>query len=246
MNATEYFAQMCKEAGLDDESTSALAKLANNEKLSPKLAALVKTATEDYPAQLGRVRAAEEKVSKYDAWYPTAKQAADAALQRTAEVEAELARVRSGGMPPEFDPSKYVSKEDLMKFNTDMAGRFAGVIKDATSIAARHASKFGEEPDLNAIEKIAAEQNLPLQAAYDRWIEPRVEAKRKEDFDTKLKQAREEGARDALSRHKLPVDATPQETAPMFMQRPKEGAAPVDIDSELLSAWNSAGKSASQ
>jgi len=243
MSPKEYFAQMCKDAGLDEATTSALTAVADNEKLSPKLAALIKTANEDYPAQLGRVRAAEDKLKKYDEWYTTAKPIADQAVQRAAEIEAELARVRAGGDPPQFDASKYVSKEDLARFNADVAGRFAGVIKDTARIASRHAAKFGEELDLEAIDKLAQEQNLPISAAYDRWIQPRIEERQKKEFDEQLKKARDEGARDALSRHKLPIDPIPTDSAPVFAPRPKADAPAIDMDAELMNAWNSVGSS---
>ncbi len=240
MNAAEYFAQMCKEAGLDDAATSALTALANNEKLSPKFNSLVKRATEDFDAQTGRVKAAEEKVRKYDEWYPTAKAAADAALQRTAEVEAELARRGAGGDPPAFDASKYLTKEDLLKFNEESSKRFAGVLKDATRIAARHVSKFGEEPDLDAIEQVAVKENLPLAAAYDRWIQPRVDEANKKQFQKEKEEYANQKVADTLSRYKHPVDQVPTDAAPVYAPRPKAGDKPVDIDAELMAAWNGA------
>ena len=51
------------------------------------------------------------------------------------------------------------------------------------------------------------------------------------------KQSYDEGARDALSRHKLPVDAVPQDTAPMYRTvDPKD--VPKDMDADLLEAWH--------
>src|SRR4029077_18035897 len=50
-----------QEAGLSDDAvTAAVDKIAAHEKLSPKLNALLKTATEDYTAQVGRTRAMQE------------------------------------------------------------------------------------------------------------------------------------------------------------------------------------------
>ncbi len=237
--AAEYFAQMCREAGLDETTTSGLAAIANNEKLSPKLNSLVKRATEDFDAQTGRVKAAEERVQKWNEWGTEAQRAVDQANAQYQAAQAELQRLAAGGDPAGFDASKYLTKEDLVKFNQEMGQRYAGVIKDATRIASRHVAKFGEEPDMDAIEALAAKEGLPLMAAYGKWIEPRVEVQRKESFEKEKKEYADQQVRDALSRHQLPVDSAPVSQSIMF----KEAAANAparSTDEELLATWNGA------
>lgn len=228
-----YMTEALAEAGLtDNEVTSALTKLYANEKLSSKLNAVVKTATEDYQAQVGRVSALDAKDKTRDREMQDYYQRVNA---EHARVVKELNDLKAGGVPT-FDETKYVSKEDLRASITEMGGRFASVLKDATSITAAHVARFGEAPDLEAIEEIATKQNLPIRAAYDKYIEPRM--KEKEVADRKKWEAdtRAEMERDIRSQHKLPIDTRPPETAPIY-SRTKAADAPKDMDAELMDAW---------
>ena len=226
------------DAGMNDEQvTAALTKIYSNEKLSPKLNALVKTATEDYQAQVGRVKA-------YQEWYPKA----EAEYNRMAgeytramnELQALQQSMQSGGAPPAFDPTNYVSKSELIQMQNamqvDMGRRYAGVIKDTAELTAEHVARFKEKPDLNAIDKLATEQGLPIRAAYEKWIEPRVKEQEKQANEDWKKQQREEIERDLRSRYQLPAEQVAQEQSPMFR---KNVETPKDMDAELLQAWHS-------
>lgn len=224
-------------AGLNDaEVTAALSKIYANDKLGPKLNALVKTATEDYQAQLGRVK-------QYQDWYPKAQAEYDRMATEYNKAVAELTALQGGGngggngQPPAFDASKYVSKDDLLQFNREMGTRYAGVIKDSNRITAKHVSRFKEEPDFEAIDKIAQEQNLPIAAAYDKWIEPRVKEEEKAAKADWEKKTREEIERDVRSRHNLPIEHVAAEQSPLFRKGGKDDA-PKDMDAELLAAWH--------
>ncbi len=222
-------------AGLSDaQVTEALNKIYANEKLGPKLNALVKTATEDYQAQLGRVK-------QYQDWYPKAQAEYDRMATEYNKAVAELTALRgngnNGNEPPPFDASKYLTKDDLMKFNQEMGTRYAGVIKDSNRITARHVTRFKEEPDFEAIDKIATEQGIPLNMAYEKWVEPRVKEEEKQAKAQWEKQTREEIERDVRSRHNLPVEHVQADQSPLFRKGEKE--APKDMDQELLAAWHS-------
>ncbi len=221
-------------AGLSDaQVTEALAKIYTNEKLGPKLNALVKTATEDYQAQLGRVK-------QYQDWYPKAQAEYDRMATEYNKVVAELTAQNGGGngtpQPPTFDASKYVSKDDLVRFNAELGQRYAGVIKDSNRITASHAIRFKEAPDFEAIDKIATEQGIPLNLAYEKWVEPRVKEEEKAAKVQWEKQTREEIERDVRSRHNLPIEHVQAEQSPLFR---KGAEAPKDMDAELMAAWHS-------
>ncbi len=247
----EYFKALFAEAGIDDASTAAVLTHFANEKVSSKIGSVLKTALEDYPAQVGRVQATQKQLSDYEAkvkdWYA-------AELPKNEALRTELATLKAqqnGGYqePPAFDASKYLTKEDLQKFAMDQGARTATVIKSVGRLASRHAAKFGEELDVDALEEIASKKGLPLEAAYNEYIAPREEEKRNKDFDAKLKAAKEEGAREWASRHKLPVDAVPQESAPI--NRWTKGGSGGDpgkpvSDAELLDTWQSANSSSSR
>ena len=238
MTAEQYFKQLCSEAGMDEATTTALIAAANNEKLSPKMNELIRRATDDFSAMQGRATASERKLGEYENWYKTADEQYRTAM---AELEQYRQAVNTGNQIPQIDTSKYLTKEDLLKFNQDRDARYSQVIKEGLRLASRHAVKFNEELDVDALEKLATESGLPLSAAYDKWIQPRIEEKQKNEWEQKLKLAREEGAKDALSRHKLPVDPVPQEQS-LIHHRPPADSIPKDIDSELLAAWNGAGR----
>lgn len=240
--AEQYFKQLFAEAGIDDATAGTVLTHFNNPKVADKVNGVLKIAQDDYNAQLGRVSAAEKRVKQYDDWYGTASTQHNAAL---AEL-AELKRQQNGGYqdPPQFDASKYITKEDMQQFALDQSKRTASVVKSVGRLASRHAAKFNEELDVDALEEIAIKNNLPLEAAYTQFIAPREEEKRNKDMEARIKAARDEGARDALSRHSLPVDAAPSESAPInrYGKPGSGGDTKPATDAELLATWNSAGK----
>ena len=227
----ELMTSALAEAGLSDEQVnSALLKVYSNEKLSPKLNAMVKTATEDYQAQVGRVK-------QYQDWYPKAQAEYDRMASEYTRVTQELQTLQTGGgTPQQFDASNYVSKQDLAQMQVDMGRRYAGVIKDTAAITAEHVSRFKEKPDLDAVDKLATDQNIPLRMAYEKWIEPRVKEQEKEANDKWKQDQRSEIERDLRSRYQLPTETVAAEQSPMFR---KGVEAPKDMDAELLQAWHS-------
>lgn len=222
-------------AGLSDaQVTEALTKIYSNDKLGPKLNALVKTATEDYQAQVGRVK-------QYQDWYPKAQAEYDRMATEYTRARAELEALQGGNgtpQPPAFDASKYVSKEDLVAMQVDMGRRYAGVIKDTAAITSRHVTRFKEEPDFQAIDKLATDLNIPLQLAYEKYIEPRVKEEEKVARSNWEKSKTEEIERDLRTRYKMPVESAPPEQSPLLRQSKPEDA-PKDMDAELLGAWRS-------
>lgn len=242
-SAKQYFEEMCREAGLTPEETQSALAFVSNDKLTSRLDSLVRTGTEDYQAQLGRVRAADQKLQEYANWYGTA----SAEYSKMAD---ELARLKAGvgqpnGIPDinNLDLSRYTTKEDIAKIVQDQGARFATVIKQATGITADHVARFHEKPDLEAIDRIAQERNVPLDTAYEIYIRPRVDEQAKLDLDRKIKDARDEAVRDYASRHRLPVDPVPAENSYINPRGPRPDA-PKDIDAELLDTWRNAGKAA--
>lgn len=105
--------------------------------------------------------------------------------------------------------TKYATAEDVTKtLNDTMAQRDAAAIKLASQMARftyRYGKEFGEELDQDALIDYAMKHQVPFETAYERFVAPKVEAKRTERYEADIKKAREEGAREALSQHKLPV-----------------------------------------
>src|SRR5206468_877974 len=78
-------------------------------------------------------------------------------------------------------------------------------VDDLTDLKIEHRQNFSEKLDTQAVYAIAGEKNLPLDVAYNLYVKDRVEEKRKTDYDTAIKAAKDEGYREAVSRHNIPM-----------------------------------------
>lgn len=120
---------------------------------------------------------------------------------------------------------------------------FVGLVKAIPRMSFDYYKRFGEVLDSDAVEKIALENGLPPDLAYERYIAPKVEAQRSVELEAKIKAAREEGYRDALSKSHLPVDSTPRDSNPFFeREEPKPGTSDLEQDrgsrQAFLEGWN--------
>ncbi len=245
--AVEWFKELAQEAGYTEQQSTDLLKLISNDKVGAKVNGVLKTAQDDYNAQVGRVRTLEQtakdaqaKVEAYNAWWTGDSQKPGAYAEyenAIKERDAALAKLAGHGPLTTEESGKFVSKDDLTKMLAERDGRFASVIKEVGRVASRHAAKFHEELDTDALEKLATEKGLTVSQAYDEMVKPRVEALDKEAREKEKKDFADQAVRDALSRHKLPVDPVPQDTAPLY-QRFKKEDVPVDMDGDLLAAWH--------
>jgi len=93
---------------------------------------------------------------------------------------------------------------------------FLSLLEGVGDITSDYVVRFKEKPDLGAIKKIAIDKQMSLTQAYNEYIAPRLQTQQQAEFDAKLKLAREEGAKDALSKHRLPVDTAPREFHPLL------------------------------
>lgn len=234
----EYFEQLCKEAGMDDTSTAALVAAASNEKLSPKLSGLIKTAQDDYSAQLGRVKALEADITKWKEWGGNTTSQYQTLATELQKAKADLASITNDPNPnSNLDLTKYLTKDDLTAVAKEMGERYAKAIKSTGRIASRHAARYSEELDTEAVDKLAGELGLSLEAAYDKWIEPREKEKNEKALNERIQRERKEAVEDWASRHQLPVDPGPVEQSPIFHTHVKADL-PANQDADLLAAWH--------
>lgn len=265
--AKQYFEQLFQEAGYSPEEITTLTAKLTDAKISGKLDSLVKTATEDYNAQLGRVRAAEEKMRAWQEWaegnpqanrpgavaqYNQLLEAYNTQASRLQAIEAAAGVAPpnpANGAPPANGngTAQYLTLADLTKFTQDLDTRWSGALKQSNLITGRHNRAYGEDPDFDAIQKIAGDNgwsNLPngMTLAYEKWIEPR-ETKRKEEAQEKWKaDTRAELERDIRTRYNVPtVEAAPTDYAPLFNGKDKDLSG-ADLDSALVATWNDSAK----
>ena len=251
-SAKQYFEELCRDAGYSPEQAAALTTLASDAKVSGKLDELIANGTDNYQAQVGRVRALESKIQEYGTWYGTA-DAEYKKMQR--ELQLTKAQLVANGIdlnadgvtPPAVDSSRFITKEDLAAQIQELGARQGSIAKDVGRIASRHATKFHEELDMDAVEQAGVELQKKLgrvvtvAEAYNSFIAPRESQSAKEQLEKQLKDAREEGAREALSRRGMPADTVPQESS-MIFTRTAADQVPADMNAELISAWRGAEK----
>src|SRR5205823_4084103 len=112
------------------------------------------------------------------------------------------------------------TKEDLQKILDEreqtLQTRTAYLLKNVPRLVSKHVREFGEEPDLDEIEKIALAKGFNLDQAYREYSDPKYEAKRNAEVEKRITLAKEEAVRDYASKHKLPVESKPREPHPFF------------------------------
>lgn len=253
-NFKDYLEAELKDAGMNDEQViAAIGKIAANEKLGAKLNGILKTATEDYNAQVGRVNTLTERNNYLEKdWYPKADAEYKNLNKKYNEALVELQKAQSGGLPPEFDPSKYMTKDDMQVMARNMGQNLAGVVKDVGRLASRHAVTYKEELDMGALDELAVKMaqdrgmtpgSIPITDVYDKYIEPRKKEQEVEARKNWEKETRAQIERDLRSQNNLPANPVPQEQSQMFRPTPAD-QQPKDQDMDLLAHWQGAGTGA--
>lgn len=258
MTAKEYLEQLAQSAGLSQEEKDNLLKVAGNEKFSKGLEDGVMMRS-DYSRNMDALQAEKKKTLDYytdlvkttDANQKTLNQYAAAVQAYEAQygpLEGAGGTRRETVQPVQGD---FISKKDLDERLNQLNANYITVVKAMGRVASQHAVEFKEPLDVDALEKLAVERNLPIQQAYDEWVKPRRDKLTQEQFDAKLEAARKEGAREFASTHKIPVDTQPREYHVIFDQdatkqvETKEGRLTAQGERTLrdafVSEWEKAG-----
>lgn len=250
-NFKDFLVAEMKEAGMnDDQVIAALDKIAANDKIGTKLNGILKTATEDYNAQVGRVQTLTQRNEYLEKdWYPKADASYKQLQSEYQKVLGELQQAQATGVAPNFDPTQYMTKADWEKGVQSIGQRLGSVVKDVSRLASRHAVNYKEELDTEALDQLAVKMaqerglppgGVPIVDVYEKFIEPRKKAAEEEGRKNWEKETRAQLERDIRSQNNLPVAAAPVEQSQMFRPTPSE-QIPKDMDMELLNAWNGAG-----
>lgn len=234
MTAKEYFTQRLAEAGIPQAEIAQILSRAESHLTSQQV-----YTSNEYDSMKGRADASSRKIQEYDQWYERTKPTVEQIMKRNAEIEAKLKEYEEGGgtLPSGFDPSKYVSREDLEKSLGDVQGRVGNVMKVGLKLASSHAAKFGEALDIDQLEKIAVERGLPLELAYNEMIRPREEAARAEAHKREIDQKVQEAI--AAERAKRPTIEPRESTRPPLFSKQKPAAdfSHDKLTEELVQIW---------
>lgn len=246
-DALEHFKQLAQNAGLDSDAQAAVLKALENETFANELAEGVMR-KDEFSRNMDSVNA---RAQELDEWYN--KTALPAYQTNLSGIETlrkyeqtygplEVAGpANSGNNGATMDADKILQQVDERLKARDVA--VVALQKDIADMTFDYYQKFGEKLDLDEVENLSRKTGLPARQAYKEYISPKLEARQKTEFEEKLKQAREEGYRDAVSKHHLPVDSTPREQHPFFdRQEPKAPVSELEQDrasrNAFMEGWN--------
>lgn len=252
MDAKQYYDGLLKTAGVEDAARQALlGTLFADEKVAKALAddaVAPRLRQDDYSRKLDEVAGIKKR---NEDWY--AKEIKTQADMEAKRIEYEQKLAALGTTDDDTtrrtaitSVADVVTKKDLDELLAKRDMNTITIIKSATRMADDYRARFGKALDLDALEKVAVEKNLPLDIAYQQHIAPELEARRTTEFDEKLKAAKEEGAREFASTHKIPVDTKPREPHMIFDHKappadaPKPGSAEFErnLRGAFVDEWN--------
>lgn len=119
-------------------------------------------------------------------------------------------------------------------------GNTIGLVKSVAKITAKHLKDFNEEPDLDAIEKIAIEQGLTADKAYAEWRRPKDEERSKAAQEAALKKAREEGEIEGRSKVAASTVSDADRSSPFMANLRKAGAVTEGPRESFVKGWREA------
>lgn len=243
MDLTTYWKGLAHDAGLPPEATDAILKAVSNQKAQEEFAKLLNAEYVPRPVFQSALDTQRNELNSawqvnYDKYYK--EKVVPEISRRDKELTAAKARLSAFestyGPLEEFAPtgSETVTSptghtfktEDVQKLVQEAVGNamkeassnFATVVKSVAKATTDHLQRFKEPLDIDAWEKFMVEKNLPPDLAYKEFIEPKVrELEAKRFADEKEKYA-DEKVKDALTRHKIPVDTKPRDVSPFFAQ----------------------------
>lgn len=193
-------------------------EILKDERVSTKLRESV-LARADYSANMDDLKAQREafasevqqartKIDGWTKWYGEESKTFATAQDELKAYRDEYGELNDSGKRREAAKVGLTAEEFEKKLSEEIQRRDVASIKFAdalTDIKIEHRQRFGERLDTEEVFKIAGEKSLPLDVAYDVFIADRVKEETKTKQDEAIKLAREEGAREALAKHHLPI-----------------------------------------
>lgn len=216
INVAEYISQLAQTAGLDEADKAVLLKAAGNEKFAKGLEADVLRQA-DYSRNMDQLAVDKKKSADYYAEL----------LQWNAAKKAEYDELLASGRSPAAaaavtgftaEEAKKLLTEENAKRDANMIGLF----KTGLKLQGQHMTEFREPLDIDGVVKLAQDKSLSFEQAYNEMIGPRRTAMSAESLKTQLDARYAEGARDALSKHHIPTNATPPEYRVLLDRDPQK------------------------
>jgi hypothetical protein len=260
VDTKQYIQELLKAAGVADDKQQAVLATFEDERVSKAFAdehIRPRMRADEFSRKMDELKGEKDKWTK---WYTDSLAEYQKNQQIVSDYESRVKAYETQYGPIDgnvngqrlavaspANPDMFTRKD----FETEMQKREAAnveLLKIGLKLSARHLHEFKEPLDVDGLAKQAIERNVSLQQAYDDMMQPKREEIAKTRHDEEIRLAREEGARDFASKHKIPVDAKPRETAPLFNRlamdesklppagQPRDAA----LRSSFVDAWNSA------
>lgn len=226
ISAKEYYEGVLKQAGVSEAKRQALISQLEDPELAKALAddaIAPRLRQEEFSRNMDLVRQEKEKTTKYYADLLAWKAEQDRIL---AEAANGGRTVNNGG---EVVNGEYLTKKELEALKKEFSDELSKMSTNQITItkmmgrlASQHVVEFREPLDVDALEKVAVEKNLPLPQAYAEMVAGRRASLSEEQRKAELAKAREEGAKEFASKHKIPVDTQPREYHVLLDRDPKK------------------------
>jgi hypothetical protein len=213
IDITKYLDGLAQVAGLDDAAKSELKALTDK---YPKLADSMTDSgmlRSDYSRNMDTLKkdreALETKEKDWRTWYGDVTKEYDALKTENAELKAKNGNGsgnngNGSGDGNNLPPS--LTKKDIDDAAANSRKFTVDVTKSVARITAKHLHEFNEEPDFDAIEKIAIDKNIPVLTAYDEWVAPKRKERADKATEDHIKREVETRVSAELSKHNLPTE----------------------------------------
>lgn len=173
---------------------------------------------------LANAAEAVENNQKWVQWYQQVAPEVQAAMSERDALKAQLQQLEAAGVkltpaqqrvvnePGPGADGKYVSPDELRKFQNDIASASSAVMKQMVGISFRHFKKFQAEPDWDKIETMMQEKNAYGQPkyrdpeeAYSAWAKPMYDKANEDEIQRKIDDGIKQGVQDRISKMGLPT-----------------------------------------
>lgn len=240
----QYATELAKAAGVADDKLQVALEVLSNEKVSKGFEEVAMMRS-DYSRNMDGIT---KRNKELDDWYKKQVEVAAANQKVVDDTAAKLKQYEElygaidggQGKPSAVDTSQFVDKKTFEETLAKQGQQYLSIVKTATRCASDYQARFGKALDVDALEKLALDSGLPLQAAYDKFIEPEVKAIENKSVEERLKKAREEGLQEGLSQKTNPTDpGTPAPNGFMANALKSAGASPT-LSQSFIDAWSGA------
>ncbi len=229
-----YWNEIAAKAGLSEDQISQVGTVLGDEAVAKAIGSGFVPRPEvdkalDARTKETRESALAEAKKGYDDWYYKE------ALPTVKALQDEVKGLKEGKDPldlntnkviPDADPDAILKKvmSDVGDLLKDRDAAVANLWEDGLSISNQWHRQFPDEDlPVKEIREFAEKNNLRPADAFEKFIAPRLTKMSDERHEKALIAAKEEGAKEALSKHHLPNDPTPKEASPFFTKPTFDG-----------------------